>query len=1039
MIEPTDLLGELFLSLFDDEGDLRRFFTVIGLDAVEHRLSPTRKGGSLRAVASEAAQALSDLGLIGADLFDELARRSPDQEGAVRSVASNLGVGADSSGTADEPDPPLPPQGPSSTASSSATSAASPGGTSQERAQLERFLNDLSDALDVVDVADPVERSLSPASWGWTGAAAVLGSFAPQSLRPLPGVEPPAEPAHRALADVARTAADGSWVLLDRPRREALVRLQAGGLLRAAASANQQLPDTHRDCLLRLLDGDQPTLARLSTIDLDALDAVMRWLGPLGLNLQVDRAQLYATRERRVLIDPLRKLVDANFVGRAAELEVLDRFAAGTGSAPLLVLHGPGGVGKSSLVGRLLLEREEASQRSPIPFVYIDFDKRRYDPSNPRRMIQHIALQLRLLYATSPDMARRLAQIEGASAEPAGRGMPLGDAEDPRSEDQLYRELAGLLTAGGSPAPLLVVLDTFEEVQMQGPGPVDAVLRLIERFVRQLPGTCVVLSGRGDLSNLGAAAPIHAALRLGDLDPSSADHLLDTLGVADQRLRHLVVERFGRNPLTLRLAADVLNRQEAAETDLDDLLVGHGLMAELAEEQIQRMLYGRILGYLRDTAIKPIASPGLIVRRIDPDVLRHVLAGPCKLDPARADELFERLRRAMTLFEIDDDGALRHRQDVRRLMVPGLIGRTEFAAIHELAIDYYSKRDDDVSRAEEIYSRLMLDQDPRSFAHRWRSELAWLLAATLEEPLSARARRWLRRRLGQTVPGDERIEWDNEDWEAEAADRARSWLASGRFQEALDVTRERSFRSPGSPLVPLEADALIGLNRLDETSAVLAGGERDIDGSDDGPAFELAQRYLHLAAARHDRDGASRAARAMARLATDQQVPTAIGALCDAAVELEHAGGGPHPDLEREIASRFMSLGIDELHRRPELARKVLHTAGRHDSRIILRAADALGDPRQAVFRDDSSSLAELLAQTTIAARPALEELAGTLGTGGPVQQTDTFKLAFDTARTGRVGQAIRIGLDHASDDRQARRLITDRLVLPPDPRSSYR
>ena len=122
----------------------------------------------------------------------------------------------------------------------------------------------------------------------------------------------------------------------------------------------------------------------------------------------------------------------------------------------------------------------------------------------------------------------------------------------------------------------------------------------------------------------------------------------------------------GGNPLTLSLAAEALRRMGNADKAFDGALAQADALAAVGVEQIQGMLYDRILGHIADPEVVRVAQPGLAVRRVDVDVIRDVLSVPCELDPDRAPDIFERLRREVSMFELDDDGALRHRQDVRQ-------------------------------------------------------------------------------------------------------------------------------------------------------------------------------------------------------------------------------------------------------------------------------------------------------------------------------------------------------------------------------------
>ena len=89
-------------------------------------------------------------------------------------------------------------------------------------------------------------------------------------------------------------------------------------------------------------------------------------------------------------------------------------------------------------------------------------------------------------------------------------------------------------------------------------------------------------------------------------------------------------------------------------------------------EKIQALLYGRIFRHVHADDVRAVAYPGLVVRRITPDVIRDVLAEPCRLEltPERSEyAIFDDLRKEAALVEVDFDGSLRHRVDVRRVML----------------------------------------------------------------------------------------------------------------------------------------------------------------------------------------------------------------------------------------------------------------------------------------------------------------------------------------------------------------------------------
>ena len=336
------------------------------------------------------------------------------------------------------------------------------------------------------------------------------------------------------------------------------------------------------------------------------------------------------------------------------------------------MLTGPGGSGKSTLLGKLLLELEDRIGEGTVPFAYVDFDKARHDPRDPRGLLEQIARQLRLLYAANADLGRAFAAFESASAgTDIGLASELLELDTAQLDvDGLIRELAARLEqiAGGAAGPRLILfLDTFEEVQLQGPGAVQDVVDLMRRFAAALPGLRLVVSGRGELRAPGVDP--ERILRLGDLDPAAADAVLAGLGVQEPEIRALIFERFGGNPLVLHLAAEALRRLHTAERAFDGVLGRADAVAAVGLEQVQGMLYDRILGHIGDPEIVKIAHPGLAVRRVDPDVIRDVLAAHAGSTRSTRGRSSAACRSRSRCSSPTPDGALRHRQDVRRLML----------------------------------------------------------------------------------------------------------------------------------------------------------------------------------------------------------------------------------------------------------------------------------------------------------------------------------------------------------------------------------
>jgi len=1018
-------LQELLMAIFSTDEELRRFLVLENLLA-EHPLRSAQKVQTRSGTVRQTVRSLLDGDLVDERLFEVLITHAPERTDDIRSVAEKyLSIGATIGRAA------------TATTQMSSTAAAlpvAPPGYAEFGAKLLGGLGSLTDRADPVDPDGD--------HWPWMATAAVLGSFMPGALQPLP-----AEPSSRlsamtALIGCIFTSFDGSWVLEDGIRARCLRRLGKVGRLGDALEANPGIVDSRRDLLRWLLEGRPTGLAGMTLSQLHDLDAVVGWLAHAGVPAPVAQSAIETALERRALIDPLRSLVGKHFRGRTAELATLGRCLDGSSSEQVLVITGPGGAGKSTLLGKVLLDLEDRGWAEPIPFAYIDFDRARNNPRHSTELLGQIAHQLRLQYAACAEQASQFAAVEavlaGTDLDKAAELLDIvGDLDLDTLISVLVDRLMTLHSAHprvGSP-PLVLILDTTEEVLTKGPGAVTELVSLTNRLLAAIPGIRLITAGRYVIPELGAALP-KIRLTLGDLDAEAADALLAALGIGDRVLRSTVIDRFGGNPLTLRLAGQALRRTGANSGDVRSVVEMTRDLAEVSLEQVQGMLYARILGHIRDREVAAVAHPGLAVRRVTVPVLREVLAQPCGFDPAIAEDLFRRLRAEVSMFELEDAHTLRHRQDVRRLMLRTMRdapGRAAVVAqIHHRAADFYASGTEPAAKAEELYHRLMGGEDPRTLDRLWRPELAGMLEDALEEPLSAPARRWLTRRLRFDSTIEDRAEWDQADWEAQTASTAQSWLATGATRQALTALQERTARQPGSRLFQLEVEALLQDDRVAAAADVLERGMRDaIDSGDRATQLDLSEQAVALRTRQQDWAGVEHAVHCTLAL-TDVGGDRFRGlrVLTDAIFALRLPDPCRAAAMGDELSSRFAHMSRSDMRADPELTRRVVHAAP--TASVLVHAASEVGDragEADGVFRDDVFALTRLLERTDGGASSALVALARDVG----LAQTDwtSRQVARRAVHTGRTGAAIQVGLDDAADLAASCALVVEELAQP--------
>lgn len=654
-------------------------------------------------------------------------------------------------------------------------------------------------------------------------------------------------------------------ILRSGPRIDALTTiLERGGF--DELRATRQRAGEHTDSpLQRMLDAfvDQRdlTVAERTEDELLAWLEVLRWseeaLSRSGTTTQATtvgatRDEIEGRLEQLEVTRAIRALDEAGCIGRDAELERLHAYRrepvrGGLSEDPAFVVHGVGGIGKSTLIARFLMDVvREAERGEPVAWAYLDMDRPTLRSYHPDVIIDDVARQVA---AQLTVQRRRLSDVR-SKAEQWSKGSGLESIGSARSAGRSAYDVATSVRDAGIDA-LIVVLDTFEEVQRADPELRDQVHRLFALLRAELPGCRLIVSGRAPSDVFAAPDRPDRVMALGLFaDAAAADLLRHFTTEAARRagrsptplsdaLADEVVAAVGGNPLTLKLAAGVLD--SAGIAGVRDAAATAQTLDRVRSGFVVGFLYRRLLEHVggppdqRDD-LRAIAKASIVLRRVTSQLLDEVVGPIVFADPAqRGSAYFDALGREVA-FYTNDGAELRLRPEVRgpALLALRYEDETWVRRIHERALAFYATRDDEISLAERAYHVLALGEHLESVEMALTPALARSLEPSLADlPPAARPEV---RALAQAAPDDTARAHDDaaalRRWERSVESEAEAAVLAGDLARARALIDERPDRSPASPLHAvlsriLEAEGdlggAIGASERATAAAVAAG------------------------------------------------------------------------------------------------------------------------------------------------------------------------------------------------------------------------
>ena len=568
-------------------------------------------------------------------------------------------------------------------------------------------------------------------------AAAVLVSLKkPDWLQPVSGKGKKGEGA-AALSEELIPATgkefEGKVMLHPDARRRAIAELSTVEARQKALMANpDERAGTLQTLLERYLLNDPIPLNEQPPEQLDETLQIVTWLDGTLDNLP-SLEDVKARLAFRSYVTPLESIAGDNiFRGRRRELDQLRAYVGvlppeallsrireavykwvRPSALPALSISGPGGIGKSALVARFILEHCRIDRAVRIPLAYLDFDRAVLSISEPETILMEILNQLVLEFAEEAGF-RELRDSFQKEIATQPKDLSVGTSDTFARLLNFTTELMIVIEDRLGPRPFVIVLDTFEEVQYRGESLAYPLWEIFDQMQQSFPFLRIVVSGRAPVTSLRLGRKDSEKLVLGDLDNEAAVGYLKGLGINDSELAQMLIKQLGGVPLSLKLAAAVVKR-DGIDT-LSDVSRRSSFFSSTSDSAIQGVLFARILGHLHDPVLERLAHPGLVLRRLSPAVILNVLNEPCELrltTEQEAKELFDKLSRETSLVASDTlDGTLVHRSELRRIMLRLLVEKEpdKAAQINRKAAEWYANQTGWRAKAEELYHRLQLRQ-----------------------------------------------------------------------------------------------------------------------------------------------------------------------------------------------------------------------------------------------------------------------------------------------------------------------------------------
>ncbi|WP_210526912.1 hypothetical protein [Rubellimicrobium arenae] len=528
----------------------------------------------------------------------------------------------------------------------------------------------------------------------------------------------------------------------------------------------RQRPPLRHDVFATILQrclssGPLPVVQEVSAADLREAISAAIFAGSMVLDPRRDAIKAFEQAlYRRVAAESqaarMKAVLPRPLVGRVEErTALLDFLRHGLVRAPFqqigdpvdgrLLLTGSPGIGKSAFLADVL-----QTLRSDTPKTYavhFDFDQLTLMRGSVVAWAEELTRQIGSQWADAEPLLSRVRAEH--SRRRLGRSAA-SVASSAESDAAALVEDAWKALSGIPLGPIAIVADTIEEITARDSleqfehAPQDTRFSQLLDWVRALRDISVPPAGPFSAVRLlasGRTAPpvdratlaqwFAAVLDLPDLDDDAADAMLTGRDASlEARSRARIIAAVGGHPLHLLMVQQHITglRPTDRAALLAELEV-EGLRGALPET-VTRTLYSRFIDRLRirdlpaglkDDDIRKLARSGLLLREVTEPLLAEVVGLAAKValsGPGLAKAALTALREQVWLVVPGERGSIRHRPDVRRVMLPMVLSRRDPAirALLDAAVAWFEDRPLEVGAIEEAGYLRALRGDPEDVA-----------------------------------------------------------------------------------------------------------------------------------------------------------------------------------------------------------------------------------------------------------------------------------------------------------------------------------